>query len=767
MKHTKKTLGTMLLSVAFLTSCADMDPLGFNAFEKPASIEGMEYLADYDALKEYKSANSSVSPDFKLGMALSANDYNANGMWTRLANANFDEVVAGNEMKMASIVNDQGKMDFGTVNSFVNNADVNGMNVYGHTLAWHSQQPVKWLSSLIADKEIDVDPDQKQEEEQYVMDWTKVDSYTMWGQFNPNITEGPKVDATGLTITTFATDPQFWSLQYFIADGISVKKDKDYILRIELKGSAKNDNLHYALGAWNNDIKTGSISFTEEWSTVEIKFTAEKDMPDPAKEIGSVHVMLQSGDFLGSYTIRKVQLVSLEAPVMEIAVPIVTNGDAEGDDVTNFYSAECQKKGNNGCNIAEGVGYNGTRGFIIDGSNNPGAAENWDTQFFVYASETMKPGDKIHFSFKYRADVAAGSECQTHHAPGAYIHWNAGNGLAVNFTNEWQTYDKTFEITEGMLASTPPSEDMQTFAWNLAVSRSANKYYFDDIVMEKIIATNTIPLTPEEKKDTLEWAMDMWIAGMMDACGGKEGGKVKAWDVVNEPISGGSPDEEGIFALHHADDACNNGQGHVGANEFVWQDYLGDLDYVRFAVAKAREYGPEDIKLFINDYNLESDWDNNQKLKSLIAWIKRWEADGVTKIDGIGTQMHVSYYSNPEIQASKEKHITEMFKLLAASGKLVRVSELDIEFKDEQGNNVVVEKMTDAQLRKVSDFYKWIIQQYIANVPAAQQYGFCIWTAVDADPSTSWTHNQLYGLWNKNFNRTHAYAGFADGLGGK
>jgi GH35 family endo-1,4-beta-xylanase len=181
----------------------------------------------------------------------------------------------------------------------------------------------------------------------------------------------------------------------------------------------------------------------------------------------------------------------------------------------------------------------------------------------------------------------------------------------------------------------------------------------------------------------------------------------------------------------------------------------------------ARQYGPEDIKLFVNDYNLESDWDDNQKLKSLIAWIKRWEADGVTKIDGIGTQMHLSYYSNPDIQASKEKHIVEMFKLMAASGKLVRVSELDIEFKDEQGNNVVVENMSDAQLRKVSDFYKWIIQQYIANVPAAQQYGFCIWTAVDADPSTSWTHNQLYGLWNKNFNRTHAYAGFADGLGGK
>ena len=467
--------------------------------------------------------------------------------------------------------------------------------------------------------------------------------------------------------------------------------------------------------------------------------------------------MTQSGSFVGTIQIKSVRIVHSEAPVMEIAVPIIANGDAEGDDVTNVYSAECQKKGNSGCNIAEGVGYNGSRGFVVDGSNNPSAAQNWDTQFFVYANEPLKVGDKIHFSFKYRADVAAGSECQTHHAPGAYIHWNAGNGLAVNFTNEWQTYDKTFEITDGMLASDPPSQDMQSFAWNLAVSRDANKYYFDDIVMEKLIAANTIPLTPEERKDTLTWAMEQWVAGMMDACGGK----VKAWDVVNEAISGGNPDAEGVYALQHSTEET--------VNDFFWQDAnnLGDLDYVRTVVKFARQYGPEDIKLFVNDYNLESDWDNNQKLKSLIAWIKRWEADGVTKIDGIGTQMHLSYYSNPDIQASKEKHIVEMFKLMAASGKLVRVSELDIEFKDEQGNNVVVENMTDAQLRKVSDFYKWIIQQYIANVPAAQQYGFCIWTAVDADPSTSWTHNQLYGLWNKNFNRTHAYAGFADGLGGK
>ena len=741
MKHTNKILGTMLLSVAIFTSCADMDPLEY-AFEKPANMEGMEYLADYEALKDYKSENSSVSPDFKLGIALAATEYNNNGMWTRLANANFDEVVAGNEMKMASIVNEKGAMDFGTVSAFVTNAENYGMNVYGHTLAWHSQQPVKWLNTILADKEIDVDPEAKVEVEDYAFDYTKSDGFPFWSEINAEIKETASIGMKNgcLEISNAVAASQNYFLQYHIGDGLPTKTDQEYILKVMIKGSSEG-SLSVGVGPWSGRAN-GSISFGTDWEEKEFKFTAVAD---------GGHIMTQSGSFVGTIQIKSVRIVHLETPVMEIAKPIVSNGDAEGDDVTNFVSVECQGKSQGGCTIATGAGYKGSRGFVIDGSNNPSASQNWDTQFFVYANEPLKEGDKIHFSFRYRADVAANSECQTHNTPGAYIHWNAGSGLAVNFTNDWQTFDKTIVVNADMVGS---GGQMQTFAWNLAASRGANKYYFDDIVMEKLVSANSIPLTDQEKKDTLIWAMDKWISGMMEACDGK----VKAWDVVNEAISGGDPDSEGVYALQH-----DNGD----ANNFFWQDYLGDLDYVRTAVAKAREYGPEDIKLFINDYNLESDWDDNAKLKSLIAWIKRWEADGVTKIDGIGTQMHLTYYSNEDIQASKEKHITKMFELMAASGKLVRVSELDIAFKDAEGNNLTAEQMSDEQLRKVSAFYKWLIQQYINIIPAAQQYGFCIWTAVDADPSTSWTHQQLYGLWDKNFNRTHAYAGFADGLAGK
>ena len=104
---------------------------------------------------------------------------------------------------------------------------------------------------------------------------------------------------------------------------------------------------------------------------------------------------------------------------------------------------------------------------------------------------------------------------------------------------------------------------------------------------------------------------------MMQACNGK----VKAWDLVNEAISGGDGDGDGDYDLQHSD-GYKSGTWDVGGDAFYWQDYMGDLEYMRQACRLARKYGPKDVKLFINDYNLEYDWDDNKKVKSLINWIK-------------------------------------------------------------------------------------------------------------------------------------------------
>ena len=113
----------------------------------------------------------------------------------------------------------------------------------------------------------------------------------------------------------------------------------------------------------------------------------------------------------------------------------------------------------------------------------------------------------------------------------------------------------------------------------------------------------------------------------------------------------------------------STGTWDVGGNAFYWQDHMGDLEYVRQACRLARKYGPEDIKLFINDYNLESDWDNNKKVKSIVGWIKKWEADGVTKIDGIGTQMHISCFEDASIQ----KNIQNASRASASATSIRRI----------------------------------------------------------------------------------------------
>ena len=160
-------------------------------------------------------------------------------------------------------------------------------------------------------------------------------------------------------------------------------------------------------------------------------------------------------------------------------------------------------------------------------------------------------------------------------------------------------------------------------------------------------------------------------------------------------------------------------------------------------------------------------WNQNKKLKSLIEWIKKWEADGVTKIDGIGSQMHISYYVNPQTQESKKKAIEESFKLLAASGKIVRISELDMGIVDADGNDIKTADVTEEQHHAMAEFYTWIIKKYKEIIPAAQQWGICQWCATDSPAGSGWRANQPVGLWDQNYYRKHTYAGFADGLSGE
>lgn len=749
-----KYFGLALLFVS--ASCADDKFVDFKT-EKPESIAQYEYLNAYDALKTY--IDRSTHPNFKLGVGVAANDFLKGEMVRSVAVANFDEVVAGNAMKYASIVADDGSMDFGTVTKFVEAAKTSGLTVYGHTLCWHSQQNNKWLNSLIANKPKPVDPSSVNRVLHIVA-----------GEPKDNVWD--------------------WEIYYDLDNVLEI--GKQYTLTLRIKGSnpgafsfwpgmKDGSNTHYGFPectsgeGWIDN----TIVFTPTSSIDRLRFCFGKLGGDlyfddvVLKADGSEANLLVNSSFdeddISHWT--TVSWMGLSYGVEELGESgstvwfesIITNGDAEGEDVSCFYATEDGKGGPYAAPIGEtGTGADGVgRAFIVKSADNP--AEDHSTQFFVKANTVLKEGDICKLSFKYKADKAAGSDSQTHKKPGEYIFYDAG--VSVNFTTQWQKFEKEFTVTEQMVTN-EGVQPFQTIAWNLAKFKEANTYYFDDIEFGIQKKAEGIPLTPEEKKEVLTNELERWIKGMMEACGGS----VTAWDVVNEPISGGGDDGNGNYALQSATNPDDNG---VGGQNFYWQDFLGD-DYVRIPIKFARKYFAEnggnsgDLKLFINDYNLESWWDNNKKVKSLINWIKRWESDGETKIDGIGTQMHVSYILNEADQKKQEESIVNMFELLAASGKLIKITELDMGIVEKAfGEGIKTELVTFEQYQKMSDFYKFIIQKYFEIIPVAQQYGITQWAATDSPADSGWRKGQPIGLWDLNYNRKHTYAGFADGLAGK
>ena len=701
-----------------LGSCADWDDWKYDV-EKPQTIAQYEYLNDYAPLKEYLDRDA--HPGFKVSAALAADEFNQQGSLFRLAAHNFDEIVAGNAMKMASCVNDQGVMDFSKVSSFVRAAEDAGLTVYGHTLAWHAQQPRKWLEKLIADKELDVDPDQKTFKELYRQTYQD-------GPF-PYFQMGCAPDIINGSIHFVPTGD--WS-QFFCMTGQSMKAG-NYVAILHIKSTKDGMISLTAQNGWGAEAQKITQKFTvkaNEWVDAEV---ALNDIQG-----GNYDFILLPETFDGTLDLQSVTIGQYESPAVEVEQEVKHQTYQDGP--FPYYQMGCAPD-------------------VINGSIHFVPTGDW-SQFFCLPGLALTPGN-------YAVDVEIKST-------------KSGN-IKMTVQNGWggdaESRDGTVALKEGWTTARFKMTLEQGGNYDFILKPETFDATLDlkSVTIKKIVKTNSIPLTPKEKSDTLTWAMNKWISGMMQATEGK----VKAWDLINEAVSGGG-NVNGFYALQTEATSEHNPQ------DFYWQDYFTPEMYgpivekaARDAYAAVEGTTPEDLKLFINDYNLESDWDNNQKVKSLVYWIGVWEKKGKelgwnTKIDGIGSQMHISYYENEQTLESKKKAIQNMLKIMAETGKLVRISEIDMGYVDKDGKDVTTAQLEKlpieervAKEKAMAEHYKWIIEQYFKIVPVSQQYGICQWCLTDSPTDSGWRPGQPVGLWNLNYQRKPAYGGFADGLAGK
>ena len=260
---------------------------------------------------------------------------------------------------------------------------------------------------------------------------------------------------------------------------------------------------------------------------------------------------------------------------------------------------------------------------------------------------------------------------------------------------------------------------------------------------------NHRPQTEQEKKDTINYAINTWCEGLMSIVKGR----IKSFDLIDEPIDVNAELSNGMFDLKHSTD------------KIFWQDFVGSENYapvVAEAARKAYQANEGDLgqlKFFISETGLE----DTKKLESLLYWIGIWDNKGA-KIDGINAKLNLTYSEDPTTQAANVASLKAMLDKLAHTGKLIRLSNFDIKYLDADGATVATSSISDAQRQQLANYYADVIKLYMEMIPNDKQAGMCKGNMLDtAEPVGLWTTD----LNTKDWVRTATYEAFCKALSGQ
>lgn len=789
MMKINKIMIPVVASAMLLTGCDDQimqwgkpaDHADVTKAEIPLAVK--EVIANYDNIKDYAQQ---YTPNMKIGIGMGADLYanNENGEGD-LANANYQVFTPGNAMKNDAIMGNSGSLNFATVDKLLAALDGN-MQLYGHNFFWHTQQNQTYLKSLIAPTlVVESDGDVANVLSGDASDFNG-GSTGGWGSWGSNkkdagVVAGAGQDGTAALVLENKGDGNAWEAQCAYTFNDYLEMNKTYVIKFKAKSSSpagelqfqyQNGTTYSSQGGYN------TFNVGTDWQTFQYEFTIDKY--DDVNRI-----ILNFGKVGATYTIDDIQFgLKQEDPMNN-----VLTGDAsdfEGGTTGNWGSWGSNKES---AEVEEGVGYNNSKALAL---KNKGDGNAWEAQCAYTFDDALQEGKKYIIQFYAKSTSAAG-ELQFQYQNGT-TYSSQGGYNTFNVGTDWVKCEFTF---------TPAYDDANRIILNFG--KVGATYYIDNIKfglakdqtsatrgIQYVLARNGkarkatragskmyyVLKTPAEKQAALEGAMDAWVKGVAEHLAEKNVVPY-GYEVINEPIADGNNMyrglSEGTFGGTWTDDDGNtqydaapteddaNGLTlNWGSGHWYWGYYVPDYHVKAFQLA--RKYLPADTKLFVNDYNLET---SPKKLEALIKFVKEIdEKNGSPIVDGIGTQMHVTLNCSDNAEknaaniAELKTKVDAMFQTMAATGKLIRVTELDLSL----GTGTPSSNQYKAQ----SDAYRMIVESYKANVPEAQQSGITVWSLSDNEAEHEyWLKGQVPNLFDKDYKRKWAYKGFCDGIAGE
>ena len=699
-----------------------------------------EKLANYDYIKAYAKQ---YAPHMTIGLGLGADQYISDPQYKQVADDNFQLFTTGNAMKHQAVVKSDGSLDFTTIDAFLQ-AVPTDIKIYGHNFLWHTQQNQNYLKSLIA-------PTMKVESSGGVANILSGDATDFnggttggWGSWGSNkdsqtIEEGAGSDGTPCMVLKNLGDGNAWEAQcgYTLSDFLQV--GKTYMIKFKAKSTSgagylqfqyQNGTTYGSQGGYN-DFNIGT-----DWNDFEYEFTPDYE------DIN--RIILNFGKVGATYYIDDIQFgLKVEDPMTNVLSG--DNSDFEGGTKGSWGSW-----GNNSTTSvsASGEGYNSNYCIVL--VNPTDGSDYYAAQLAYTFDDPLKVGETYVIQFYAKTSLTGvGVQFATQNS-----NDYSGEGYhAIPLSSEWVLCEHEYTCSK---------EGINRILINFG--KNAATFYLDNIkfgvkkatarALTRGTSITYVPKSAEEKKAALLSAMEAWIKGMAQHPGME---RVTEWDVINEPIGDNSKwrgfdntfmDGDSAPVENEESGLTLNWGNEAGNGHFYWGYYIGK-EYATKAFEYARKYCSTGTKLYVNDYNLES---SPNKLAALIDFVQYIEDNG-QEVDGIGTQMHVS-------SSITKDQVDAMFKTMAATGKLIRVTELDVQ--------VGTTTPSAEQLATQAEVYQMIFDSYRINVPQAQQSGITIWTLTDSKKEHEyWLPNDAPNLFDANYERKHAYKGVCDGIAGK
>lgn len=757
MKLNRIILPAMTLALAFaLAGCEDNKmewgtPEGHgqaNLSDIPLGLA--EKIANYKTIKEYVTE---YAPQLTIGLGIGADYYMNNETVKQLADENFQMFTTGNAMKHSSVVKNNGDLDFTTIDAFLN-AIPQDMKMYGHNLIWHTQQKQAYLKSLIA-PEVVTQPDENDVCENVISNYGFEENLDGWSSWNHHTKEivSPGYESNGaLKLTVNGTSTNFYDDQLFwVCDNV-LEVGTTYAFQFWAKTATPGAKVQFVLQATSGNPQDWGATFdlTGSW----VKYTGEYTIP--ADKEGLQRIGIQFGGMEAEIYIDDFKFGKKIDDPDSGRTNLLTNGS-----FTDNIDTWAKYNGPDGCNTWNGTEGNKAKGClqVVNSMTEPsnqwklqihsditGISEDIPLYISYYVKTTSGAGSvrcSTTGSAKYQGDQTIADAWQR-------IEWKIDNANGVTGLNfDLAAVPNTYLIDD-VVISTEPFTTSDANAQTKAISRAGGITYK--------------PKSAEEKRTILLNAMGTWIKGILTHTGMD---RVKEWDVINEPIADGNngwrginnvfgvTDSEGVADTAPTETEESGLKLNWASDHFYWGYYLG-MEYATKAFEYSRQYAPAGTKLYVNEYNLETSPGKLAALIDFVKYIDEHNETGFPIVDGIGTQMHV-------VSNIKKEEVDAMFKTLAATGKTIRVTELDVRIGYEATANPTVE-----QQQTQADVYRMIIESYKANVPEAQQSGITIWGLSDhADEHVYWYTGDTPNIFDANYARKIAYKGVCDGIAGR